>query len=158
MALRDDEDVAQALGINLVKVKLLAYGLGAAFAGLAGSIFAVMLTSVYPSSFQLLISINVLALVIVGGMGSLPGVVVGAAALVGLPELLREFGEYRYLFYGVALIVMMRIKPEGLWPSQTRRRELHADDEISEEPTSRERTGGGAVAMAPASEARKPDE
>jgi branched-chain amino acid transport system permease protein len=159
MALRDDEDVAQALGVNLVKVKLLAYGLGAAFAGLAGSIFAVMLTSVYPSSFQLLISINVLALVIVGGMGSLPGVIVGSAALVGLPELLREFGEYRYLFYGVALIVMMRIKPEGLWPSQTRRRELHADDEISEEELAAlERTGGGAVAMAPASEARKPDE
>lgn len=126
MAVRDDEDVAQALGINLVKVKLLAYGLGAAFAGLAGSIFAVMLTSIYPSSFQLLISINVLALIIVGGMGSLPGVVVGAVALVGLPELLREFGEFRFLFYGAALIIMMRIKPEGLWPSATRRRELRA--------------------------------
>jgi branched-chain amino acid transport system permease protein len=129
MALRDDEDVAQALGINLVKSKLLAYGLGAAFAGLAGSIFATMLTSIYPSSFQLLISINVLALIIVGGMGSLPGVVVGSVALVGLPELLREFGEYRYLFYGAALIVMMRIKPEGLWPSATRRRELRDADE-----------------------------
>ena len=114
MAVRDDEDVAQALGINLVKVKLLAYGLGAAFAGLAGSIFAVMLTSIYPSSFQLLISINVLALIIVGGMGSLPGVAVGAVALIGLPELLREFGEFRFLFYGAALIIMMRIKPEGL--------------------------------------------
>ena len=125
MAVRDDEDVAQALGINLVKVKLLAYGLGAAFAGLSGSIFAVMLTSIYPSSFQLLVSINVLALIIVGGMGSLPGVIVGALALVGLPELLREFGEYRYLVYGAALIVMMRIRPEGLWPSATRRRELH---------------------------------
>ncbi|HXW19171.1 MAG TPA: branched-chain amino acid ABC transporter permease [Roseiarcus sp.] len=126
MALRDDEDVAQALGINLVKVKLLAYGLGAAFAGLAGSIFAVMLTSIYPSSFQLLISINVLALIIVGGMGSLPGVVVGATALIGLPELLREFGEFRFLFYGAALILMMRFKPEGLWPSAVRRRELRA--------------------------------
>jgi len=126
MAVRDDEDVAQALGINLIKVKLLAYGLGAAFAGLSGSIFAVMLTSVYPSSFQLLVSINVLALIIVGGMGSLPGVIVGAVALVGLPELLREFGENRYLVYGVALIVMMRIRPEGLWPSVTRRRELRA--------------------------------
>jgi branched-chain amino acid transport system permease protein len=130
MALRDDEDVAQALGINLVRVKLLAYGLGAAFAGLAGSIFSTMLSSVYPSSFQLVISINVLALIIVGGMGSLPGVMVGAAALIGLPELLREFGEYRYLFYGAALVLMMRIRPEGLWPSPTRRRELHADDDI----------------------------
>jgi branched-chain amino acid transport system permease protein len=129
MALRDDEDVAQALGINLVRSKLLAYGLGAAFAGLAGSIFATMLTSVYPSSFQLLISINVLALIIVGGMGSLPGVVLGSIVLIGLPELLREFGEYRYLFYGAVLIVMMRLRPEGLWPSDVRQRELHAADE-----------------------------
>jgi branched-chain amino acid transport system permease protein len=129
MALRDDEDVAQALGINLVQSKLLAYGLGAAFAGLAGSIFAAMLTSVYPSSFQLLISVNVLALIIVGGMGSLPGVVLGSIALIGLPELLREFGEYRYLFYGVALVIMMHLKPEGLWPSEARQRELHSRDE-----------------------------
>jgi branched-chain amino acid transport system permease protein len=129
MALRDDEDVAQALGINLIRSKLLAYGLGAAFAGLAGSIFATMLGSVYPSSFQLLISINVLALIIVGGMGSLPGVVLGSIALIGLPELLREFGEYRYLFYGAALVVMMRLRPEGLWPSDVRQRELHAADE-----------------------------
>ena len=128
-ALRDDEDVAQALGINLIRSKLLAYGLGAAFAGLAGSIFATMLSSVYPSSFQLLISINVLALIIVGGMGSLPGVVLGSIALIGLPELLREFGEYRYLFYGAVLVVMMRFRPEGLWPSDVRQRELHAQDE-----------------------------
>ncbi|MBV8854289.1 MAG: branched-chain amino acid ABC transporter permease, partial [Sinobacteraceae bacterium] len=128
MALRDDEDVAQSLGINLVSSKLLAYGLGAAFAGLSGSIFAVMLSSVYPSSFQLLISINVLALIIVGGMGSLPGVVLGSVALIGLPELLREFGEYRYLFYGAVLIVMMQLRPEGLWPSEVRRRELHSAD------------------------------
>ena len=79
MAIRDDEDVAEALGINLIQVKLLAYGLGAAFAGLAGSIFAVMLGSIYPHSFQLIISINILALIIVGGLGSLPGVAVGAA-------------------------------------------------------------------------------
>jgi branched-chain amino acid transport system permease protein len=88
-----------------------------------------MLSSVYPSSFQLLISANVLALIIVGGMGSLPGVVIGALALIGLPELLREFGEYRYLFYGAVLVVMMRLRPEGLWPSDVRRRELHAGDE-----------------------------
>lgn len=129
MALRDDEDVAQALGINLIRSKLLAYGLGAAFAGLAGSIFATMLSSVYPSSFQLVISINVLALIIVGGMGSLPGVVLGSIVLIGLPELLREFGEYRYLLYGTVLVVMMRLRPEGLWPSEARRRELHGSEE-----------------------------
>lgn len=128
-AIRDDEDVAQALGINLINVKLLAYGLGAVFAGVAGSIFAVMLTSIFPQSFQLLISINVLALIIVGGMGSLPGVVVGAAALIGLPELLREFGEYRFLFYGAVIVVMTRLKPQGLWPSAARRREMQVDEE-----------------------------
>jgi branched-chain amino acid transport system permease protein len=129
MAIRDDEDVAQALGINLVKSKLLAYGLGAAFAGLAGAIFATMLTSVYPHSFSLLISINVLALLIVGGMGSLPGVIVGAILLIGLPEVLREFDEFRYLFYGALLIIIMRVRPEGLWPSPQRKRELHAAEQ-----------------------------
>jgi branched-chain amino acid transport system permease protein len=127
MAIRDDEDVAEALGINLIQVKLLAYGLGAAFAGLAGSIFAVMLGSIYPHSFQLIISINILALIIVGGLGSLPGVAVGALVLIGLPEMLREFGEFRYLFYGLAIIAVMRLKPGGLWPSAARRRELALD-------------------------------
>ena len=128
-AIRDDEDVAQALGINLVNVKLLAYGLGAAFAGLAGAIFATMLTSIYPHSFQLIISVNVLALIIVGGMGSLPGVVVGALALIGLPELLREFGEYRFFFYGVAIVAVMRYRPAGLWPSAAKRREMQLEEE-----------------------------
>jgi branched-chain amino acid transport system permease protein len=131
MAIRDDEDVAQALGINLINVKLLAYGLGAAFAGLAGSIFATMLGSIYPHSFQLIISINILALIIVGGMGSLPGVVLGATVLIGLPEMLREFGEFRYLFYGLAIIAVMRLKPEGLWPSAARRREMALDAETT---------------------------
>lgn len=131
MAIRDDEDVAQALGINLINVKLLAYGLGAAFAGLAGSIFAVMLGTIYPHSFQLIISINILALIIVGGMGSLPGVALGAAVLIGLPEALREFGEFRFLFYGLAIIVVMRLKPEGLWPSAAKRRELQIDAETA---------------------------
>lgn len=144
-AIRDDEDVAQALGINLVKVKLLAYGLGAAFAGVAGSIFAVMLTQVYPSSFQLQVSINVLVLVVVGGTGSLPGVMVGAAVLVGLPELLREFAEYRFLFYGTMLIAVMRLRPEGIWPNRERRRGLNLQarherpdiDAIARQPVAR---------------------
>ncbi|MEZ5925203.1 MAG: branched-chain amino acid ABC transporter permease [Hyphomicrobiaceae bacterium] len=130
-AIRDDEDVAQALGINLIQVKLLAYGLGAAFAGFAGSIFAVLVGSIFPHSFQLIISINVLALIIVGGMGSLPGVVLGSAVLIGLPEMLREFGEFRYLFYGLAIVAVTRLKPEGLWPSAARRRELRMDAEAA---------------------------
>lgn len=126
MAVREDEDVAQAMGIKLVSVKLLAFGLGATFGGLSGAIFAVLVGSVFPHSFQLLISINVLALIIVGGMGSMPGVIVGALVLIGLPELLREFSDFRYLVYGAALVYMMRRRPEGLWPVATIQRELHA--------------------------------
>lgn len=129
MALREDEDVAEAMGINLVNIKLLAYGLGAAFAGLSGAIFAVMVASVFPHSFQLLISINVLALIIVGGMGSMPGVVVGSLALIGLPELLREFSDFRFLVYGAVLVAMMQLRPEGLWPAAAIQRELHTAEE-----------------------------
>jgi len=136
MAIREDEDVAKAMGINLVKTKLLAFAIGAAFSGLAGAIFASKLTSIFPHSFNLLISINVLCLIIVGGMGSLPGVVVGALILVGLPELLREFAEYRYLMYGALLIVMMLAKPEGFWPSAIQRRELHAFKDTEPVPDS----------------------
>jgi branched-chain amino acid transport system permease protein len=111
---------------------LLAFAIGAAFSGFAGAIFAPKLTSIFPHSFNLLISINVLCVIIVGGMGSLPGVVVGSLILVGLPELLREFAEYRYLMYGALLIVMMLVRPEGFWPSAIRRRELHAEEEMSQ--------------------------
>ena len=140
MAIREDEDVGQALGVNLINVKLLAYGLGAVFAGLAGAIFAAMLASIYPHSFQLLISINILALIIVGGIGSLPGVVVGSLMLIGTPELLREFGEFRFLAYGIVLVVMMRVKPLGLWPSSVRKRELQSVEEA--EALIKQRTQG----------------
>lgn len=125
MAMREDEDVAEAMGIDLVRTKLMAFASGAAFAGLSGAIFASKLTSIYPHSFQLLISIYVLCVVIVGGIGSIPGVVVGALALIGLPEILREFAEYRMLMYGAALVLMMLMRPEGLWPEARRRLELH---------------------------------
>jgi len=130
-AVREDEDVAQAMGINLVATKLLAFGTGAGFSALSGAIFATKLTSVYPHSMNVMISINVVCIIIVGGMGSIPGVIVGAIALVGLPELLREFAEYRLFVYGLALVVMMLVKPEGLWPEAVRRREFH-EEEITE--------------------------
>ncbi|TAH52520.1 MAG: leucine/isoleucine/valine transporter permease subunit [Chloroflexota bacterium] len=124
-ALREDEDVAEAMGINLVSTKLMAFAMGAAFGGLSGAIFASKLAIIYPSSFNLLLSINVLAVVIIGGMGSIPGVVLGALVLVGLPELLREFSDYRLMLYGAALVIMMLVRPEGLWPEKSRQRELH---------------------------------
>lgn len=138
MALREDEDVAEAMGINLVKTKLLAFAIGAAFSGLSGAIFSCKLNSIFPHSFNIMISINVLCLIIVGGIGSLPGVVVGALLLVGLPELLREFAEYRMLMYGALLIVMMLARPEGFWPSEVMKRELHSDADEPVPPS-----GGG---------------
>lgn len=133
-AMREDEDVAQAMGINLVATKLLAFATGAAFSGLSGSILAIKLGTIYPHSFSLLISINVLALIIVGGMGSIPGVFIGALLLAAMPELLREFSEYRLLIYGALLVVMMQIRPEGFWPEETHKRELHE----TEKPLSQE--------------------
>ena len=129
MAVREDEDVAQAMGINLVATKLMAFATGAGFSALSGAIFATKIGSVYPHSFNVIVSINIICLIIVGGMGSIPGVIVGAFALVGLPELLREFAEYRLLVYGAALVAMMLLKPEGLWPDVKRRRELHIEED-----------------------------
>jgi branched-chain amino acid transport system permease protein len=130
-AMREDEDVAAATGINITNYKLLAFSLGAVFGAIAGTFLAVKLGSVFPHRLDVLVSITVLSLIILGGMGSIPGVVVGALVLVGLPELLREFAEYRLLIYGAVLVGMMLWRPEGLIPSAVRRRELH--DELEDE-------------------------
>ncbi|OGO26500.1 MAG: hypothetical protein A2W33_10495 [Chloroflexi bacterium RBG_16_52_11] len=145
MALREDEDVAKAMGINHVTTKLLAFATGALFSGLAGTIFAAKLHSVYPHSMNFLVSINVLSLIIIGGMGSIPGVFVGAFVLIAAPDLLREFAEYRYLAYGALLVAMMLIKPEGLWPEERRRLELREEEELVPrvEPQSVTKTAGG---------------
>ena len=117
------------MGINLVNTKLLAFGIGAAFSGLAGAIFASKLTSIFPHSFNVFISINVLCLLIVGGIGSLPGVAIGALVVFGMPELLREFQVYRYLLYGMLLVIMMLARPEGIIPSEVHKREMRASRE-----------------------------
>lgn len=125
ISIREDEEVAEALGVNLVQTKLLAYMLGAGFAGLGGAIFVSLVGSVFSSSIQLFVSINVVAIVVVGGMGSIPGAVLGAIFLIGVPELFREFSEYRFLFYGAALIAMMLYRPEGIMPTKFATREVH---------------------------------
>lgn len=133
MAMREDEDVAEAMGINLVQTKLLAFSVGAGFSAMAGAIFAARLGNIFPHSFNLVVSLNVLSLIIVGGMGSIPGVIVGSFILVGMPELLREFTEYRFLMYGILLIIMMLFRPEGFLPEETRKRELRGGEETSTE-------------------------
>jgi len=117
-ALRDDEDVAEAMGINLTVAKLLAFGVSSAFSGMGGALFGASLQGIFPNSFVLLVSINVLSLVILGGMGGIPGVFIGAFVLVGMPEILRELRDYRLLAFGVLLVVTMLSRPEGLIPPQ----------------------------------------
>ncbi len=124
MAIREDEDVASAMGINTARSKLLAFTISAATGGVAGAIFAAKLGTIFPTSFNLLVSVNVLSLIIIGGLGSLPGIIVGALFLVGLPELLREFDEFRLLLYGTLMVTMMLARPEGLWPSAVYKREV----------------------------------
>ncbi len=123
MAIREDEDVALAMGIDTARAKLLAFTLSAATGGIAGAIFAAKVGAVFPTSFTVLVSINVLSLIIVGGMGSNIGIIAGAFILIGMPEFLREFSDYRWLIYGALLIFMMIRKPDGFIPSKIRQRE-----------------------------------
>ncbi|MBN1994697.1 MAG: ABC transporter ATP-binding protein [Anaerolineae bacterium] len=146
IAMREDEDVAQAMGINLVAAKLMAFSIGAALAGIGGAIFASRQGAIFPSDFTLFISINVLCLIIIGGIGSIPGTIVGALFLVGLPEVLREVDEFRILAYGFGLVIMMIVKPEGLLPSARRRMELHEHEAggMAGTPTPISEVGGKA--------------
>jgi ABC-type branched-subunit amino acid transport system permease subunit len=118
VAIREDEVAARATGINTFQSKLLSLALGAAFAGLAGVLFASRNQFTGPEDHTLMVSINVLALLIVGGMASIPGVILGSSALKGLPEILRELDVYRLMFFGALLVVMMILRPEGLWPAK----------------------------------------
>ncbi len=126
MAIREDEDVATAMGIDTARAKLLAFTLSAATGGVAGAIFAAKVGTVFPNSFTVFISINVLSLIIVGGIASNPGIVVGAVVLIGLPELLREFSDFRFLMYGALLVIMMIKRPQGFIPSKLVSHEIRA--------------------------------
>ena len=139
-AIREDEVAAKACGINTRNVKLLAFAMGATFGGVAGGLFAGFQQFVSPESFGLLESVMVLCMVVLGGMGHIPGVIFGALLLTLLPEFFRQiagpvqqslFGKVlvdpeslRMLMFGLALVLVMRYRPSGLWPSQQRRREI----------------------------------
>ncbi len=141
-AVREDEIAAKAMGINTRNIKLLAFAMGASFGGIAGCMFASMQGFVSPESFSLTESISVLCMVVLGGMGHIPGVILGALMLSVFPEVLRAvvvplqqtvFGDVildpegiRMLMFGFALVLVMIFRPEGLWPSALRRRELRS--------------------------------
>ena len=133
VAIREDEIAAKAMGINTRNIKLLAFAMGASFGGVAGSMFAAFQGFVSPESFSLTESIAVLAMVVLGGMGHIPGVILGGVILAALPEVLRHtvepvqqaiFGKIwidaevlRQLLYGLAMVVIMLKRPAGLWPA-----------------------------------------
>ncbi len=114
LALREDEIACQAMGIDKTKTKLTAFALGATWAGFAGVLFAAKTTFINPASFTLWESINILCVVVLGGMGSIIGVIVGAFTLILLPEYLRAFSEYRVLIFGLILVCMMVFRPGGI--------------------------------------------
>lgn len=144
-AIREDEVAAKAVGINTTRIKLLAFAMGASFGGIAGGIFSSIQGFISPESFILLESIMILAMVVLGGMGNVFGVVLGAVLLAVAPEFLRYtvepvqhavFGKMlvepeviRMLLFGLALVLVMRFKPAGLWASESRKRELSEEVE-----------------------------
>ncbi len=149
VAIREDEIAAKACGVNTRNIKLLAFAMGATFGGVAGGLFASFQEFVSPESFSLMESIIVLCMVVLGGMGNIPGVILGALLLSILPEALRHgavplqltlFGRVvldpetlRMLLFGLALILVMLYRPAGLWPEARRKRELARTQPLAEE-------------------------
>lgn len=149
MAIREDEVAAAAMGINTRNIKLLAFAMGATFGGAAGGLFAGFQGFISPESFGLTESVMIVCMVVLGGMGNISGVVLGGVLLVLLPEALRNgagpmqqalFGKtlvdpesLRMLLFGLALIVVMLVRPAGLWPSTQRRRELIAENGVAQQ-------------------------
>jgi len=129
VAIREDEKAAEAMGVNVFGLKLLAFAVGAFLAGLAGTIKAHQDGAVSPDQYMFLESAFLLAAIVLGGMGTIAGVLLGATILKLLPEKLRFFSEYRLLLFGLLLVLMMRVRPEGLVASKRRQLEFHEDDE-----------------------------
>lgn len=129
VAIREDELAAEAMGVNTFSLKLLAFAGGAFLAGVAGTVKAHMDTSVVPEQYVFLESAFLVAAVVLGGMGTVMGVLIGATILKVLPEKLRFFSEYRLLLFGLLMIFMMRFRPEGIIADERRQLEFHEDDE-----------------------------
>ena len=127
-AMREDEQVAEAMGVPTGRYKMLGFAIGGAIGAIGGAMFAVKVGTVQPGSFEIIQSITILAVVILGGLGSVPGVVLGALVLLGLPGLLTQLEEYRFLIYGASLVAIMILRPQGLIPNVRRMRELQEEE------------------------------
>ncbi|HKW91657.1 MAG TPA: branched-chain amino acid ABC transporter permease, partial [Methylomirabilota bacterium] len=119
--LRDDEIAARCCGISITRVKLLAFSIGNLFIGLGGAFYAVMVGFISPPDFDFGYSLVMLSVIIIGGVDSIPGVILGACLLVPLPERFRFLHEYRLLLYGIVIVLMLLYRPQGLWPAAVRR-------------------------------------
>jgi branched-chain amino acid transport system permease protein len=128
IAIREDELAAGAMGINTIRMKLLAFAMGASFAGLAGVFFGSKMGFVSPESFTFMESVLIVSMVVLGGLGSMRGVVLGAILITVLPEMARDFSQYRFLIFGVAMILIMLVRPEGLIPDARHARELSKEE------------------------------
>ena len=133
IAIREDETAAELSGVPTIWIKLLAYALGAAFASVAGAFFAAKLSYTNPNFFLFMESCIVLCIVVLGGVGSIPGIIVAAFILIAVPEVFRELENYRMLAFGAIMTTMMVLKPEGLIPASRRRREIHGSDRQKQE-------------------------
>lgn len=114
--LKLDQLAAGTLGINAARYRVLAFALGAALAGFAGTLFAVLMSAVSPGAFVFTESVTLFAIVLVGGQGSIPGVLLGTVLMFVVPQVFRSFAEYRYFVFGIAMIVIMVLRPQGIWP------------------------------------------
>jgi branched-chain amino acid transport system permease protein len=123
-AIREDEDAAELMGVPTFRFKLWAFAMGAAIGGLSGSLYATFAQAITPDTFQLLLSILFLAAVVLGGSGNLPGVIAGAVAIAYLPERFRGLQQTRVVWFGIALVVMMVFRPQGILPSRRRAEEI----------------------------------
>ncbi|MDO5674586.1 MAG: branched-chain amino acid ABC transporter permease [bacterium] len=129
--LKEDEVAAEGSGINTARYKLAAFILGAGWAGMCGTIFAAKMTIISPQSFNFWESVVLFMIVILGGSGSIPGVILGAFLVMGLPELFRDFADARLLIFGLALMVMMIVRPQGLLPPRPRKHNLDSIRELT---------------------------
>ncbi|MEW6546069.1 MAG: branched-chain amino acid ABC transporter permease [Bacillota bacterium] len=133
--IREDETAAEAMGMDTASLKLLAFVLGAAGAGIAGNIYASKMTLIAPESFNFWESCVMFCIVVLGGTGSIPGVIVASLGMTALPELFREFARARMLVFGLAMVLMMIFRPQGLWPSAHWRRQVQREGDLAGTPT-----------------------
>lgn len=138
VAIREDEVAAAAMGVPIVRMKLTAFAIGACTAAFGGVVYAAQVNFINPPTFSIIQSILILSMVVIGGMGSIPGAILGAVAVVILPEVFRGFEDYRFFVFGFVLVLVMVFRPQGLIPSRRRKAELQGgtvDEQLYEAST-----------------------